>query len=138
MYLITEESIYSNTSDITVYAHWKVNTYTVRLDAMGGRVEAAELLVSYDSAYGELPIAERSGYRFLGWHMEDDTVITNESIVSRAENHTLYAKWEPNTYQLSYDLNYEGADKAEGKNSEEKSNDLLIFQFSIRILRNMS
>lgn len=112
---ITEESIFFNTSDTTIYAHWKANTYTVTLDATGGTVEVAELLVTYDSAYGELPIAEKIGYSFLGWYMEDDTVISTETIVDLTEDHILYAQWTPNTYQLSYDLNYEGADEVEGK-----------------------
>lgn len=105
---ITPESIYKNALDTTIYAHWRANTYTVTLDANGGALENTELLVTYGSTYGKLPVAERVGYTFKCWCLEDGAIVTSESSVMVEKDHSLYAEWIPNTYQLSYDLNYEG------------------------------
>ena len=66
--------------------------------------------VSVGGTYGQLPepSVEKEGCHFVGWNTRADGLgrdITGESIVSyTAGNHTLYAKWEGNTYTLSFDL----------------------------------
>ncbi len=52
----------------------------------------------------DLCTAEKVGYTFVGWVTEDDEVIT--SITSEQNgNLSLTAKWEANTYNITYDLN---------------------------------
>ena len=55
--------------------------------------------VSYNSAYGSLPIPKRSGFTFDGWYTGEKgtgTKITDTSIVSANYNQTFYAKWKDN------------------------------------------
>ena len=65
-------------------------------------------------------IGEKVGYTFAGWYTSeevwDETTRWNfeEDVITEAM--TLYAKWEANTYHLSFNGNYEGAEEIEGKN----------------------
>ncbi len=53
--------------------------------------------------YGELPIASKDGYALEGWYIEE-TKITEDSIVT-LEDETLTAKWVPNKYKVTFDVN---------------------------------
>ena len=46
--------------------------------------------------YGTLPTPVRAGYTFDGWYTSPDftTKITDDTIVTAAEDHTIYAKWK--------------------------------------------
>ena len=90
-----------------VYAKWKANSYKVTFNANGGSVGTSNITVTYDSAYGTLPNPTRSGYTFKGWYTDvaEGTLITNTTIVSTAKDHTLYARWTPNIYTLTYNNN---------------------------------
>ena len=75
-------------------AQWKANEYTVTFDVNGGNaLENDTMTVSYDSAFGTLPVPTREGYVFLGWYDENDTLVTADSIYKTAANTTLSAKW---------------------------------------------
>ncbi|MBS7398075.1 MAG: PASTA domain-containing protein, partial [Ruminiclostridium sp.] len=54
-------------SDTTIYAHWKVNTYTLSFDANGGTVSTSSKSIEYGSEYGTLPIPIKENYAFVGW-----------------------------------------------------------------------
>lgn len=90
-----------------VYAKWKANNYKVTFNANGGSVGTSNITVTYDSAYGTLPNPTRSGYTFKGWYTDvaEGTLISNTTIVSTAKDHTLYARWTPNIYALTYNNN---------------------------------
>ena len=94
--------------DVTYYAHWTVNNYTVSFNANGGTIDTASKLVTYDSAYGELPTPEKTGYDFDGWYL-NTTKITANTVVKTPNNHELTAKWTPITYTINY--NYDGGAK---------------------------
>jgi len=86
----------------TFYAKWTVNTYQVTFDrqsATGGNTETTRT-VTYGSAYGTLPTPERTSYTFIGWYTQangEGQQVTGETIVSTANNHTLYAYWKDET-----------------------------------------
>ena len=46
-----------------------------------------------------------SGYTFNGWWTEagGGTQVTNDTVVSTATNHTLYARWSGNAYSVTSD-----------------------------------
>ena len=71
------------------------NSVIVTFDPNGGSVTTNTKAVNYNSAYGELPIPTRSGYRFDGWYTSatGGTVVNNATIVTNASAHTLYAHW---------------------------------------------
>ncbi len=97
----------SVTFNQTLYAVWQANTYTVTFNANGGKCDTASKPVVYDSAYGELPQAERTGYSFGGWFTAAQGGSKTEStdIVKTASDHTLYAQWSANTYTVNFDAN---------------------------------
>lgn len=67
----------------------------VCFDANRGACSKSSMKVYYSSYYGELPEATRKGYSFVGWFTQKSggTLITENSVVSVKEEHTLYAHW---------------------------------------------
>jgi uncharacterized repeat protein (TIGR02543 family) len=90
----------------TLYAKWVPKTYTVYLEAQGGGGVAASLTRQFDSAYRPLPIPTRQNYIFEGWYTASGnkgTLVTDDTIVSTAYDHTLYARWAGNPYTVTLD-----------------------------------
>ena len=54
------------TGDVTLYAHWSVNSYTLAFDGNGGKASESSRTVQYGSQYGSLPTATRTGHTFQG------------------------------------------------------------------------
>ena len=79
--------------NFTITAQWTANNYTVTFNPSGGGVSQSTKVVTFGSAYGELPNSNRTGYTFLGWFTEKNESITAESIVKTSDNHTLFAHW---------------------------------------------
>ena len=92
---------------ISLYAIWEENDISVTLDANGGSVYPDEISVTYGGFYGELPTPDRAGYEFLGWYTAKagGTKITEQTQMTSAASHTLYAHWKILTYKIVYDLN---------------------------------
>lgn len=83
------------------------NQYTVTFDAQSGTVTLSDKQVTFDSTYGDLPTPTRTGYTFTGWFTAetDGTEVKSTSAVTTASDHTLYAYWTANTYQVSFNSN---------------------------------
>lgn len=84
-------------------ARWEKKTYTVTFDPNGGEVEPTSKIVTFDTAYGELPTPTRAHHTFKGWYLGTDKV-TEATIVKTAENHTLRAAWSRSYHALT--INY--------------------------------
>ena len=56
--------------DQDFYAKWKAKEYTVYLNSNDGKDSLQEKTVTYDSAYGTLPVLQRKGYQFEGWYTQ--------------------------------------------------------------------
>lgn len=97
---ITENS--RITSDVTLYAHWKPNTYTITYNANGGSVSQSQGSVTYGDIYSSLPTPTRTGFIFAGWFTSDDIAITSGTKVTATTNHTLYAKWNAIEYNINW------------------------------------
>ena len=96
------------TSAQTLYARWTANTYTVSFDVQGGTSSFDSITVTFDSKYPELPTPTRTGYAFSGWYLDlsdDDSEVDDSCVVNVASNHTLYAKWTPYIYKVTFDAN---------------------------------
>ncbi|MDR1787171.1 MAG: InlB B-repeat-containing protein [Treponema sp.] len=101
---------WTGTSDLTAYAQWTANTYTVIYNAGGGTVSPAQEAVTYGLSY-KFAVPVRTGYTFGGWWTGEggtNTQLTSASGQSLAEwtrisNSTVYARWTANTYALTYD-----------------------------------
>ena len=57
----------TNGGSVTLTATWTANTYTVNYYGNGGTPSATSKSVTYDSAYGTLATASRTGYTQSGW-----------------------------------------------------------------------
>ena len=81
---------------IAAAAKWTANTYQLAFDADGdGQADddITPMTVTYDSAYGELPVpAAQAGKIFEGWLL-DGMVVSAEDTVKITENTLLTAKW---------------------------------------------
>jgi uncharacterized repeat protein (TIGR02543 family) len=85
------------TRSVTLYAHWKAKTYTVKLNANGGKLGKASttsLKKTHNAKFGKLATPKRTGYTFQGWYTGKvkGTKVTASTKVTRAV--TLYAHWK--------------------------------------------
>ena len=99
--LVTENTTVSNSSNHTLYAHWtqassKTVTVTFNVNG-GGTVSPATKTATYGQTYGDLPTPVREGFEFAGWYTgaASGTLVTSNTNVTNASNHTLYARWNP-------------------------------------------
>ncbi len=90
--------------NITLHAVWEPKTYTVNFDSNGG-TSVPSLDVKYDRSLNEPEEPTKDGYTFAGWYTDGSYEV--KYIFERMESYdfTLYAKWEPKTYTISFDSN---------------------------------
>ena len=71
-------------------------TITVTFDANGGNCATTNKEVTYNSTYGMLPVAIKSGREFAGWYTSKSggNQVTSASKVTELEDHILYARWK--------------------------------------------
>lgn len=93
----------------TLYAHWIDKKYTVTLDANGGTVSMASRTATYGSKYPALPAPTREGYTFDGWYTQKTggTKVDDNTTVTTAANHTLYAHWHLTPALAPYNVKLE-------------------------------
>ena len=84
----------SVTGDLTLYPSFAAMNYTLTLNP-SCEIELAwtAKAVTFNSAYGELPAPNRSGFTFLGWFNEKNESVTRESIVDIPRDHSLIGRW---------------------------------------------
>ena len=85
------------TDNITLYAKWAANTYTIAFDTTGGS-EIAPITQDYGTQIAVPEAPTREGYTFTGWDREIPTTMP-------AENMTITAKWKVNQYTITFDTN---------------------------------
>ena len=102
---VTENTL-MGTNEVTVYAHWSLNKYTLYFDSNGGKDANLKKLISFNDEYGDLPVPQREGYTFMGWYTEKEggEQITENTLMGTSDN-TVYAHWSINEYLLTFDAN---------------------------------
>lgn len=102
------------TKDITYYAQWSINSYTLTFNPNGGTVTPTSKDLEYNSAYGTLPTPTRASdaqytYTFAGWYTAatGGTQVTATTKMA-AKDTIVYAHWTSNTrsYTVSYQTTY--------------------------------
>jgi len=92
-------------ANTTIYAQWKLVTYTVTFNANGGKVTPASGTTGEGWTLASLPTPTRSGYIFDGWF----TASTGGSLVTTATvysaNTAIYAQWTLVTYTVTFNTN---------------------------------
>ena len=85
--------------DLTLYAQWEINQYTVSFNSQEGSFVDA-IIYNYNATIEELPTPVREGHTFLGWTMDEAGLEPLNLSAMPAYDVTLYAQWQINTYQL--------------------------------------
>jgi len=108
------------TKDITLYAEWNSNQYTVCFECNGGTP-----IDSQTVSYGELATRptnpSREGYTFDDWYIDDETFVNMRNFATPVTNQislnkwdfatpitkdiTLYAEWNSNQYTVCFECN---------------------------------
>ena len=99
---------YTANAAVTLYAVWKLNTYTVTFNANGGSNPPAKQTKTHGTNL-TLSTAKptRTGYTFVGWSStkDGDLEYAAGGTYDKNANITLYAKWQINTYSVTYNAN---------------------------------
>ncbi|PAD30381.1 hypothetical protein CHH60_16460 [Paenibacillus sp. 7523-1] len=91
------------TKDITLYAKWSINSYTVNFDSNGGTA-VDDQSIQYNELVAAPDDPTKDGHTFAGWFTDsslsqafdfDNTPVTGDI--------TLYAKWTADKYTISFD-----------------------------------
>lgn len=81
--------------------------YKLYFDENGGACDTDYIVVYKDYYYGELPVATREGYDFLGWYTKKDadsgTLIKSTDKYPNASDSTVYAHWKVHEHNVVYD-----------------------------------
>ena len=93
------------TSDITLYAKWTINNYTVTFNSNGGSAVSSQSVI-YNMNATAPTAPTRTGYTFDGWYSDSGlTAVFNFATTAITGDITLYAKWTINTYTVTFNSN---------------------------------
>ena len=93
------------TSDVTLYAQWSINQYTIDFNSNGGSA-VASVTQNYGTTVTKPNDPTKTGNTFDGWYTDSGltTAVTWPHTMG-AENTTFYAKWIVNNYNITFDAN---------------------------------
>ena len=93
------------TGNITLYAKWNKVQYTVTFDSTGGS-SVPSATVDHGGKVPEPPDPTQTGHTFVGWYKESTLTtpwtFATDTVTSAV---TLYAKWNPITYTVTFNSN---------------------------------
>lgn len=114
--------------DVTLYAQWKQVVVLITLNYNYTGAENGSVRADVGSV-PEMPSdVEREGYTFGGWFVDPACTTAFDSSTAVTSDLTVYAKWTPEVYTVSFDLGYEGGtvpasqQVAYGDTAEEPAN----------------
>ena len=99
---ITASTKYTYSKNMTLYARWTANKYTLTINANGGKYASgktsASKKVTYAAKVGTLGTPTRTGYTFAGYYTAKTggTKVAATTVYKYAKNVTLYALWTAN------------------------------------------
>jgi len=100
---------YTDNADLTLYAQWTANTYTIIYNANNGIGVIANQMKTHDIALTLSAIVPtRTGHTFAGWNTSADgsgTPYTSGANYTDNAGVTLYAQWTINTYTITFNAN---------------------------------
>lgn len=98
----------------SAWAEKTVYAYEIKLDTQDGKRPAAAYKADGDPM--EFPSFERAGYGFGGWYTapgEDGKAVGGT--FTQQHDLTLYAKWDPNEYEITFEVGNYGAAQMESR-----------------------
>ncbi len=104
---ITETSIVEQQESHTIYARWNPIRVMVYFNGNGGYLERTSKEVSFGETYGDLPVPTNGDYKFKGWYtsISGGELVSDESIVNITSSTMLYARWEGDAVNITFDPN---------------------------------
>ena len=106
-------------SDITVEAQWKVNEYKLKVKNENGLFSTKTYTVKYGEVK-KIEVPTKKGHTFKGWTIEGEGTLNNNSIKIGSGDVTLTAKWQINTYTVSFNVNG-GEEKVDDRKVQYKN-----------------
>ena len=96
--------------DLTLYADWTINEYTITFDSNEGSIVTA-ITQDYGTSVTKPADPMLDGYTFTGWYTDDGTFLNEYTFGTMpGQNITLYAKWNVVLTDYSYTLNFDSVD----------------------------
>ena len=102
---VTQDYIQNTTANLTVYAVWTSNPYTVYFHSNYGSDAVTQKTGVVDVELGDLPAIERAYYDLAGWFTAPTggTQVTSAYVQSTTDDLHLYAHWTPLPYTVTFD-----------------------------------
>lgn len=120
--LVSQDTILKIDDDHHLFAYWSTGQFRVGFQADGGTPPLpAHVLVVYGGQYGSLATTTREGYSFQGWRTApsgEGALVVPTTIVTIPGDHSLYAHWDPNTYEIVFHAPDGSRPDPESKNVE--------------------
>ena len=89
-------------SDLTLYAKWNINSYTVTFEANQGSV-VTSIATDYDTTITKPTDPTKVGHTFGGWYSDQTLTTAFVFTTPITQDITLYAKWSINSYTMTFD-----------------------------------
>ena len=100
---VQEKIVKGSYGNITLYANYRINQYTIHFESNGGSAVTA-ITQNYGTEVVEPAAPSKNGYRFDGWYKNSALAEKYTFTTMPADDITLYAKWSVVTYRINYHL----------------------------------
>lgn len=87
--------------NITVYAKWQINQYTITIHTDGGP-NLEPITANYQTTLTIPEDITKEGYTFLGWYLDSAFTETFQYSRMPAENINIYARWAIDVYTVTF------------------------------------
>ncbi len=92
-------SVYSNDTDVTLYAQWSANSYPAVFDANGGawsdNLTVKTVNVEFDKEIAEPQSPIKEGYVFCGWSYDGENICDSLGVMDSTDGKSFKAVWIP-------------------------------------------
>lgn len=94
-----EDAFLTNGDSVTLYAVWKIDSYTIDFDANGGTgAPDSQIIDRYEKAVEPTTVPKKTNFKFIGWTADSEALPNSELFdfenTEITENITLYGIWE--------------------------------------------
>ena len=104
---VNSSTIYTSNGPTTVYAQWAKNSYNITYEKNGGDFESTpKTSFEFGTSYRLPNDIYKAHYQFVGWYTSPDFIAgteINEITTNISTNVSVYAKWVPVLYTITYD-----------------------------------
>ena len=119
-------SPYTVTGNVTLYAQWAdaSTVWTVRFETNGGGPVGDVIVLKNTAVNRPTPDPTKTGYTLDGWYTNTGLTAPYNFSSIVIGNITLYAKWSPITYTVSYNANGGTGDMASSSHTYDENKNL--------------